>query len=206
MEKNNNEILEAWINGDLFITVDDMPPIPKVEKEDYDKVIIPNIIRRGGIPKSFLVVGEEYWGSCRNSDIARWTGEKFVYQRFKFGVSYEDEVNHFQDDDGYDLFVPIRIKRNLGVMVSWSPEIVKELERVNYWSAEVDNSTGSLVLGLREDMIVIIEKPRDNSDKIMFTFYNRRGLALGGGNLKVPDAVDFICKQKEIQKPSKSYT
>ena len=102
--------------------------------------------------------------------------------------------------------MPIRIKRNLGVMVSWSPEIVKELERVNYWSAEVDNSTGSLVLGLREDMIVIIEKPRDNSDKIMFTFYNRRGLALGGGNLKVPDAVDFICKQKEIQKPSKSYT
>ena len=76
---------------------------------------------------------------------------------------------------------------------------------MNYWSAEVDNSTGSLVLGLREDMIVIIEKPVDNSDKIMFTFYNRKGLALGGGNLKVPDAVDFICKQKEIQKTSKSY-
>jgi hypothetical protein len=25
------------------------------------------------------------------------------------GTTYIDEINHFEDDDGYDLFVPIKI-------------------------------------------------------------------------------------------------
>lgn len=36
--------------------------------------------------------------------------KKFVYERYKFGFTYKDSVNHFQDDDGYDLFVPIKEK------------------------------------------------------------------------------------------------
>jgi hypothetical protein len=31
-----------------------------------------------------------------------------INTRWKFGTSYVDSVNHFEDDDGYDLFVPIR--------------------------------------------------------------------------------------------------
>jgi hypothetical protein len=37
-----------------------------------------------------------------------WDGEKFTYQRYKFGFTFPEKINHFQDDDGYDLFVPIK--------------------------------------------------------------------------------------------------
>lgn len=61
------------------------------------------------IPKSELVVGEIYQGECRNSDTAIWDGNKFVYERHKFGTSYNERINHFEDDNGYDVFVPMKI-------------------------------------------------------------------------------------------------
>lgn len=95
-----------------FNTVDDIPDIPIIkDKEEYENYIVKNLIRCGAIPKEELQVGVTYEGSCRNSTEATWDGEKFVYNRHKFGICYVDEVNHFQDDDGYDLFVPIRIKK-----------------------------------------------------------------------------------------------
>jgi hypothetical protein len=199
------DILKHWIEGKVFENIEDIPPIPKVDENDYNDIIIPNIIRRGGIPKDFLVVGEEYWGSCRNSDIAKWTGEKFVYQRCKFGYRYEDEVNHFQDDDGYDLFLPIKLNRDPKTLIPEFPTLAGELGKINYWSIEVNHTTGSLILGLKEDLVVAIEKPKEDNGMIRFTFYNRSGLTLGGGNLRIPDAVEFINKQKGIRKPSKSY-
>ena len=27
-------------------------------------------------------------------------------------IIYEEEINHFEDDDGYDLFVPLKLKDN----------------------------------------------------------------------------------------------
>ena len=48
-------------------------------------------------------------GSCRNSSEATWNGTVFIYERYKFGSYYNDEINHFEDDDGYDLFVPLKI-------------------------------------------------------------------------------------------------
>ena len=59
--------------------------------------------------KKDLEVGQEYWGYCRNSDKAIWTGKEFEYKRYKFGSYYTDTINHFEDDDGYDLFVPVAI-------------------------------------------------------------------------------------------------
>lgn len=61
------------------------------------------------IPKSELVVEAVYQGECRNSDTAMWDGNKFVYKRHKFGCSYNERINHFEDDDGYDVFVPMKI-------------------------------------------------------------------------------------------------
>lgn len=61
------------------------------------------------IPKSELVVGAVYQGECRNSDTAMWDGDKFVYERHKFGSSYNERINHFEDDNGYDVFVPMKI-------------------------------------------------------------------------------------------------
>ena len=77
--------------------------------EDYKNIIIPNIIRCGGIPKNDLVVNSTYLGSCRNADRAKWNGQLFEYIRNKFGTIYIEEINHFEDDDGYDIFVPIKV-------------------------------------------------------------------------------------------------
>lgn len=108
--KNYEDILEYWKTRKPFKNEDDIPDIPKVKKEDYDNIIIPNIIRCGGIPKSQLKSHIIYIGSCRNTNEAEWTGKNFIYCRHKWGTEYIDEVNHFEDDNGYDLFVPIKMK------------------------------------------------------------------------------------------------
>ena len=88
-----NEVLEYWKNRGPFTDEDDIPSIPIVKDDDYRRIIIPNIIR-----------------CCRNASEAVWDGEKFTYLRTKFGTTYTEFINHFEDDDGYDVFVPIRIK------------------------------------------------------------------------------------------------
>ena len=59
------------------------------------------------IPKSELIINKKYNGNCRNASEAVWNGEKFIYKRHKFGTNYIEEINHYEDDDGYDVFVPI---------------------------------------------------------------------------------------------------
>ena len=62
------------------------------------------------IPKSELVVGQEYPGHCRNASRATWDGKKFHYERYKFGTVFEDTINHYEDDvnPDIDVFVPIK--------------------------------------------------------------------------------------------------
>jgi len=62
------------------------------------------------IPKSELVVGRIYKGVCRNASEAEWMGDHFRYWRTKFGFGFWENINHFEDDNGFDVFVPIRIK------------------------------------------------------------------------------------------------
>lgn len=61
------------------------------------------------IPKDELVIGETYSGVCRNASEAVWDGKTFTYDRHKFGSCFKENINHFEDDDGYDVFVPMRI-------------------------------------------------------------------------------------------------
>lgn len=79
-------------------------------KEDYEKYVVKNFIRCGAIPKKDLVIGKTYIGSCRNAGEAVWLGEQFEYDRYKFGYTFKEKINHFEDDNGYDLFVPLREK------------------------------------------------------------------------------------------------
>jgi hypothetical protein len=109
-EERYNGILEYWKNRKPFKDEDDIPPIPIVRPMDYEEIIVPNIIRCGGIPKDELIVGETYIGDCRNASEAVWNGNRFTYMRTKFGTTYPEDINHFQDDDGYDVFVPIKLK------------------------------------------------------------------------------------------------
>lgn len=109
-EERYNTVLNYWKERKPFRDEDDIPPIPIVLPKDYEEIIVPNIIRCGGIPKDKLIVGKTYIGDCRNAREAVWDGEKFTYMRTKFGSTYPETINHFQDDDGYDLFVPLKIK------------------------------------------------------------------------------------------------
>lgn len=110
-EERYNNVLNYWKERKPFRDEDDIPPIPIVLPKDYEEIIVPNIIRCGGIPKDKLIVGKTYIGDCRNATEAFWDGEKFTYMRTKFGSTYPETINHFQDDDGYDLFVPLKIKK-----------------------------------------------------------------------------------------------
>lgn len=108
---NNMKIIEKIIE-DLksmqTFTDDYIPSLPKLDPELYRKYVVPNFIRCGAIPKDRLVKGKTYFGNCRNSNTATWNGNEFEYERYKFGSSFNETINHFEDDDGYDLFVPIR--------------------------------------------------------------------------------------------------
>jgi hypothetical protein len=60
------------------------------------------------LPKAALIPGHYYTGRCRNARIARWDGEQFWYWRVKFGDRFTEPINHPEDDNGFDLFLPER--------------------------------------------------------------------------------------------------
>lgn len=63
----------------------------------------------GMIRKSDLKDGKSYKGHCRNASVAVWHADKgcFTYQRTKFRDTFPEDINHPEDDDGFDLFTPI---------------------------------------------------------------------------------------------------
>jgi (p)ppGpp synthase/HD superfamily hydrolase len=65
------------------------------------------LFQKGVIRKSDLIIGKYYYGKCRNTNVAVWNGSAFVYMRSKFGTSFPENINHLEDDNGFDLFVPI---------------------------------------------------------------------------------------------------
>lgn len=111
-DERYEKTLERWKNRKKFKDEDDIPDIPIVLPQDYRDIIIPNIIRCGGIPKKKLIVDRTYIGSCRNASEAVWNGEDFTYLRTKFGTTYREHINHFEDDNGHDLFIPIKMKED----------------------------------------------------------------------------------------------
>lgn len=79
-------------------------PIPSsFDIEEYYEI--------GVIRKEDLIDGKTYIGLCRNATTAKWDVEKntFTYLRNKFNFTFPEEINHISDDNGYDLFIPIRL-------------------------------------------------------------------------------------------------
>lgn len=66
-------------------------------------------LAEGMIAKDQLVDGAMYLGWCRNAEQARWDAsqQQFVYKRTKFGACFDETIVHPQDDDGFDIFVPM---------------------------------------------------------------------------------------------------
>ena len=109
MAKKVEDIIE-WLNQMRPFSEDFIPEPPIVDENTYKNVVIPNFIRCGAIPKKYLITGKTYIGSCRNASEAVWLENEFEYTRHKFGTTYQERINHFEDDDGHDLFVPIKLK------------------------------------------------------------------------------------------------
>ena len=109
-EDRRKSVIDYFNSMKPFTSIDNIPDIPITDPGTYKSIIVPNLIRCGAIPKNKLKVNARYVGSCRNASEAVWNGEKFIYKRTKLGYTYDEEINHFEDDDGSDLFVPIQEK------------------------------------------------------------------------------------------------
>ena len=109
MKTKEEKLIEYWNSKLPFKTVDDIPTLPVVNKTLWDNYFIPKLIELGAISKKDLMDRAEYAGSCRNASSAIWHADKnvFVYRRYKFGSTFDEDINHFEDDNGFDLFVPL---------------------------------------------------------------------------------------------------
>jgi hypothetical protein len=69
------------------------------------------VTERRFIPKSQLVHGAYYAGTCRNASIARWNAieQCFYHWRHKFGFKFVETIKAPEDDDTYDVFYAISI-------------------------------------------------------------------------------------------------
>lgn len=108
-EERIKEIKELWDNLKPFENEEQVPDLPKVDTEEWKNRYVPKLIACGAIPKKNLVHGKYYIGNHRIARIAQWDAEKqkFLYWRHKFRF-FIDNCNHFEDDNGFALFVPIR--------------------------------------------------------------------------------------------------
>jgi hypothetical protein len=103
--------IEYFKNLKPFVDIYEIPQLPRCDTpEEYEEVVVKNLIRCGAIPKDQLEVGATYIGRGRGIEEGKWNGEAFEYDRCKFGMHFTDTMNHFQDDNGYALFVPLRKK------------------------------------------------------------------------------------------------
>ena len=58
-----------------------------------------------------LEKGKFYFGECRNSSIAMWSGDRFYYIRSKFGDEYVEGIEHVDLEKNVytDSFVPVAL-------------------------------------------------------------------------------------------------
>ena len=101
-------MIKYWNELKPFKTPDDVPAIPRVEEKEYKEFYVPRLIAAGAIAKADLIDGQCYVGDHRNARIGKWNAKENVFEhwRYKFGFRL-DTCNHFEDDNGFALFVPI---------------------------------------------------------------------------------------------------
>jgi hypothetical protein len=103
-EQKEKNIRNYWMELKPFKKAEDVPNLPTMN--DF---YVKRLIELGAIPKEKLKDGVWYYGNYRNSVLGKWDAqkEKFGLWRHKFGWMW-DTCNHFQNDDRFALFVPLR--------------------------------------------------------------------------------------------------
>ena len=90
--------------------LDDIPEFPKYNSTEEYQQLIEEYLKAGAIAKEDLISGAWYLGQSRSTNIAQWFPfGGFYYIRHKFGGTFVDSLNHFEDDNGYDLFIPFKL-------------------------------------------------------------------------------------------------
>jgi hypothetical protein len=120
-EERKKRIREYWEKElPMFNNPEDVPDLPQVDEREWKEFYVPKLIECGAIPKKDLIHNQVYIGNHRNTTVARWNIDtnKFDHMRYKFGWR-EDVCNHFEDDDGFALFVPIK----LGTEDDWNNKL-----------------------------------------------------------------------------------
>lgn len=102
--KQEEELHNYWMNLKPFQKAEDVPELP-----DMNDFYTNRLIELGAIPKNQLKDGVWYYGEYRRANFGQWNAktQKFDHYRWKFGW-IKDECNHFEDDDRFALFVPLR--------------------------------------------------------------------------------------------------
>lgn len=98
---NMTDIKKAWaIHGALARA--DSP---------ISKKLIDIAVAGGMIPLADLQHGATYLGVARRTYVGRWDSinKKFYYIREKFSSFFFDKVEHPEAEDGFDVFVPVKL-------------------------------------------------------------------------------------------------
>jgi hypothetical protein len=106
-KRRAKEHKERWENLPRFTKPQDVPDLPMCDNELYITYYVPKLIKAGAIPKKDLVDGQTYWGQYRNVFYATWDAKAEHFKYTYDGVP--THCNHFEDDNGFALFVPIAI-------------------------------------------------------------------------------------------------
>lgn len=106
-ESQEQKIQEYWENLPQFDGDENKVPHIPIPITPFH---VKQLVKAGAIAKKDLKNGTAYLGKCRNAHEAIWHADKnvFIYKRHKFGDIFDEDINHFEDDNGYDLFVPIK--------------------------------------------------------------------------------------------------
>lgn len=59
------------------------------------------------IKKEYLQTNYYYAGICRQANIARWDGEKFIHWRTKFASTFLEDIEYWDLDGQFDGFIPL---------------------------------------------------------------------------------------------------
>lgn len=103
--KKEEETKQMWMGLNPFTNAEDVPELPPMN--DF---YINRIKELGGIGKENLIDNTWYYGDYRNSTLCKWNKneQEFGLWRYKFGYIW-DTCKHFEDDDRFALFVPLRL-------------------------------------------------------------------------------------------------
>jgi hypothetical protein len=108
-KKKKVELRRIWDSLGTFTSEKDVPELPITTQKEWDEYYIPKLLEAGAISKKNLKHGEFYLGNHPRINVARWNK---LTSKFEFWDPNEFDIirecNHFEDDDGHALFVPIK--------------------------------------------------------------------------------------------------